>query len=57
VNETVDLSFLNAQGQVVQRIEKVNSGESIIVDQLAKGMYVIQINTSFGKELKRLIIE
>jgi hypothetical protein len=57
VNETVDLSFLNAQGQVVQRIEKVNSGESIVVDQLAKGMYVIQINTSFGKELKRLIIE
>jgi hypothetical protein len=57
VNEKVDLSFLNAQGQIVQRIENVNSGETIALSHLAKGMYVIQINTSFGKELKRLIIE
>jgi hypothetical protein len=55
--ESISLTILNAQGQVVQLFEKVISGEKLQLNNFAKGMYVIQINSSYGTKIERLIIE
>jgi hypothetical protein len=56
-SETLNLTLLNAQGQVVQFIKHAHSGEILSIQHLSKGMYVMEIDDSLGKQFKRLIIE
>ncbi len=56
-NTVTNIALYNNVGQLVKRISSNGTHESIYVGDLARGMYVIQLNTSTGIVAKRIVLE
>ncbi len=57
MNETFTLSFFNAEGALLKRVQLQNNQQTVDVSALPKGLYAVQITSANKSLVKKLVIQ